>query len=154
RWMCTGGEAVPPDLPGRVFERLPIDFYNLYGPTEAAVEATWHKCQPGESRSSVPIGRPIANTRIYILDEFRRPAPIGVPGELWIGGAGVARGYLNKPDQTAERFLADPFCNEAGARIYRTGDRCRWRADGTLEYMGRLDQQVKVSGYRIELEEI
>lgn len=152
RWLSSGGEALPVDLPDRLFAILPVDLYNLYGPTETTVEATWWKCLLGDTRSSVPIGWPIANMQAYILDEFRNPAPLGVPGELWMGGVGVARGYLNDPDKTAERFVPNHFTGQG--RMYRTGDRCRWRADGSIEYYGRIDQQVKVSGYRIEVEEI
>lgn len=170
RWLTSGGEALPPDLPDKLFSLLPVDLYNLYGPTETTVESTWWKCQRGDTRPSVPIGWPIANMHAYILDEFRNPVPVGVPGELWMGGVGVTRGYLNSPDRTAERYFPDhigcetilaagqergprPSCH-VNPRLYRTGDRCRWRADGTIEYFGRLDQQVKVSGYRIEVEEI
>jgi amino acid adenylation domain-containing protein len=125
---------------------------NNYGPTESAVVAT-----SGEIRgtdSVLHIGRPIANTRIYILDEHLRPVPIGVAGELYISGDSVARGYLNRPDLTAERFLYDPFSSEPRARMYRTGDLARWQSDGTIEYVGRNDEQVKIRGYRIELGEI
>ncbi|HEX5356498.1 MAG TPA: amino acid adenylation domain-containing protein [Aquabacterium sp.] len=129
-------------------------FFNAYGPTEITVCATAHLCDPGQA-SAPPIGRPMANARVYVLDAHGHPTPTGVPGEIYIGGAGVARGYLNKADLSASRFLADPFCaGDAGARMYRTGDLGRWQADGTLVFLGRCDHQVKVHGLRIELGEI
>ena len=128
--------------------------FNAYGPTECTVCATAWACPAGPDSATVPIGRPIANTQIYILDARGDPAPIGVGGELYIGGAGVARGYLNRPDLTAERFVADPFSTEPGARMYKTGDLGRWTADGIIEYLGRNDFQVKIRGFRVELGEI
>jgi amino acid adenylation domain-containing protein len=154
RWVCCGGEPMPPDLPSRLFELLDVRLYNLYGPTEVAVDATYWPCRRGEERAVIPIGRPIANVQVYVLDTNRRPVPIGVPGELFVGGAGLARGYLNDPELTASRFVADPFSGVPGARLYRTGDRCRWLAEGCLEFLGRLDEQVKVRGYRIEVGEV
>ena len=154
RWVCCGGETMPPDLPARLFELLDVELYNLYGPTEAAVDATWWACRREGPRPVVPIGRPIANAQAYILDANRQPVAPGVPGELYIGGAGLARGYLNAPELTAERFVRDPFSDVPGARLYRTGDRCRWLADGAIEFLGRLDHQVKIRGYRIELGEV
>lgn len=154
RWLTCGGETLPADLPARLFAQLPADLYNVYGPTETAVVATAWPCPRTDQPSKLPIGWPIANVRAYVLDDRRQQAPIGVPGELWIGGSGVARGYLHDPHLTAQRFVPDTFDGSADARMYRTGDTCRWLPGGTLEYLGRLDRQVKISGYRIELEEL
>src|SRR5271157_6022592 len=128
------------------------ELHNLYGPTETAIEVTAWSSPAGTPATNVPIGRPIANTRIYILDRFREPVPIGEPGEIHIGGVQVGRGYLNRPELTAERFIANPFV--AGERLYRTGDLGRFRPDGTIEFLGRNDFQVKIRGFRIELGEI
>jgi acyl-CoA synthetase (AMP-forming)/AMP-acid ligase II len=128
-------------------------FINAYGPTEATIWASLYECR-GDERNNPPIGRPISNTQIYILDEQGAPVPIGVTGELYIGGAGVARGYLRRPDLTAERFVADPFAGAPGARMYRTGDLGRFLPDGNIEFLGRNDFQVKIRGFRIELGEI
>src|SRR5690606_31541290 len=128
--------------------------YNLYGPTEATIDSLFWHCERDDERPWVPIGRPIANSQAYILDARMQPVPPGVVGEIWIGGRGVGSGYLNRPDLTAERFLPDPFGEEPGALLYRTGDLGRFHPDGVVEFMGRADTQVKLRGYRIELGEI
>ncbi|HZV39330.1 MAG TPA: amino acid adenylation domain-containing protein, partial [Pseudoxanthomonas sp.] len=150
RALC-GGEPLPPTLAEALLSRCG-ELWNLYGPTETTVWSTC--CRVRDPERGISIGRPIANTTAWILDEQRQPCPPGVPGELCIGGAGVTLGYLGRAELTVERFLADPFDRRPQARLYRTGDRARWRADGTLEHLGRLDFQVKVRGYRIELGEI
>ncbi|HEX2252403.1 MAG TPA: AMP-binding protein, partial [Thermoanaerobaculia bacterium] len=162
RRVVASGEALSAATVGRFFERLPeAGLHNLYGPTEAAVDVSWHPCVPGEER--VPIGRPIANLRLHVVDRHLEPQPVGVPGELLLGGVGLARGYLARPGLTAERFVPDPFAAElgsgepaagAGGRLYRTGDLARWLPGGEVEFLGRLDHQVKVRGHRIELGEI
>ncbi|MFI5527229.1 amino acid adenylation domain-containing protein [Kitasatospora sp. NPDC051853] len=151
RRMVCSGEALPPDLVAAVDRRIGCELHNLYGPTEAAVDVTAVRCVPGEP---VTIGRPIANTRTHVVDSALRPTPVGVPGELLLGGVQLARGYLARPDLTADRFVPDPFGTEPGGRLYRTGDLARFRADGTIEYLGRLDHQVKIRGQRVELGEI
>jgi amino acid adenylation domain-containing protein len=154
RDVVASGEALPADLAQRFYARLGARLHNLYGPTEAAVDVTSFLAERAPGARGVPIGRPIANTRIHLLSLELRPVPIGVAGELYIGGVNLARGYAGRPDLTAERFLPDPLESGAGARLYRTGDLARHRADGAIEYLGRTDHQVKVRGFRIELGEI
>ncbi|HVS37748.1 MAG TPA: amino acid adenylation domain-containing protein, partial [Gemmataceae bacterium] len=151
--ILCGGEALPADLAVRLQARGAA-LWNLYGPTETTVWSTIHRVEPGQADGFVSIGQPIDNTQVHVLDARRRPVPVGSAGELYIGGAGVARGYLNRPELTAERFIPDPFSPAPGARLYRTGDLVRRRPDGTLHYLGRLDHQVKVRGFRVELGEI
>ena len=128
--------------------------HNLYGPTEAAIDVTYWACPRKSKAGIVPIGRPVANTHIYIVDKTGNPTPIGVPGELWIGGIQVARGYVNRPELTVERFIPDPFVADSAARVYKTGDLVRYRDNGVIEFLGRIDHQVKLRGFRIELGEI
>ncbi|MBZ4419893.1 non-ribosomal peptide synthetase/type I polyketide synthase [Myxococcus sp. RHSTA-1-4] len=154
RAVSVGGEACPLELARAHHEALPsVPLFNEYGPTEATIWSTVHRVRPDE-QGSVPIGRAVPGARVYLLDARRRLAPPGAPGEAYVGGAGVARGYLGQPVLTAERFVADPFDGRLGARMYRTGDLARWRADGTLEFLGRADAQVKVRGFRIEPGEV
>jgi amino acid adenylation domain-containing protein len=155
RRLYCGGEALPGALAERLAALLPATrLVNLYGPTEATIDATYHVYAPGEGGATIPIGRPIANTRVYVLDRRLQPVPVGVPGELYLGGAGLARGYHDRPGLTAERFVPDPFGAAPGGRLYRTGDLACLRPDGALEFLGRLDQQVKVRGFRIEPGEV
>jgi len=154
RLIVCSGEALPGPLAARCLAAWPGQLENLYGPTEAAVDVTWHPCTPEETQAAVvPIGRPIANTQVYVRDAAGQPAPIGVVGELYLGGVQIGRGYWGRPDLTAERFVPDPF-GAPGARLYRTGDLARYRPDGVIEYIGRADHQVKLHGNRIELGEI
>jgi amino acid adenylation domain-containing protein/natural product biosynthesis luciferase-like monooxygenase protein/thioester reductase-like protein len=154
RQVFASGEALSAELAQRFFERLPADLVNLYGPTEASVDVTHWRCERRRGARTVPIGRPIANTQIYVLDAARAPVPVGVAGELYIGGVGLARGYLGRPDLTAAAFVPDPFRGEPGARLYRTGDLARFLPDGNVEYLGRVDHQVKIRGVRVELAEV
>ena len=150
RALC-GGEPLPPSLAERLLE-AGVELWNMYGPTETTVWSTL--CRITDPKRKITIGRPIANTQVWVLDEQLKPCAIGQEGELCIGGAGVATGYFNRPDLTAEKFVPDPFAAAPGTCIYRTGDLARWCEDGTLEHLGRLDFQVKIRGYRIELGEI
>lgn len=161
RMVFVSGEALPVDLASKFLTRFKsTQLHNLYGPTEAAIDVSYWPCKAVDHLSSVPIGRPIANTQLYILNQHLQPVPIGVIGELYIGGVGIARGYRNRPDLTNERFLKNPFATEKDKLdqqnliLYRTGDAARYLPDGNIEYVGRLDQQVKLRGLRIELEEI
>ncbi|QCW27251.1 amino acid adenylation domain-containing protein [Lysobacter enzymogenes] len=151
RIVCSG-EALSGALRERLRQTLDRPLHNLYGPTEAAIDVTAWTCRDETAGSAVPIGAPIWNTQTYVLDAALRPVPQGVPGELYLAGTGLARGYLRRPGLTAERFIANPFA--PGQRMYRTGDLARWRADGQLDYLGRTDHQVKIRGLRIELGEI
>ncbi|HEX8116699.1 MAG TPA: amino acid adenylation domain-containing protein, partial [Pyrinomonadaceae bacterium] len=153
RVFC-GGEVLSAELQERFFALLDARLHNQYGPTETTVDVTCRDCGPGDAGRRPPIGRPIANTQIYILDRAMRPVPAGVSGELYVGGACLARGYYNAPGLTAEKFVPDPFSAEPGSRLYRTGDLARHLPDGEVEFLGRSDQQVKLRGYRIELPEI
>jgi amino acid adenylation domain-containing protein len=151
--VIASGEALSADLNFLFHQKLGAELHNLYGPTEAAVDVTAWPCSK-DNGATVPIGKPIANTRIYILDAEMQPTPVGVPGELCIGGVGLARGYWKRAGLTAERFVPDPVSGRHGERLYRTGDKAFWRRDGNVEYVGRLDHQVKIRGFRIELGEI
>ncbi|MGH8547300.1 MAG: amino acid adenylation domain-containing protein [Methylococcales bacterium] len=154
RTIVVAGEACWSDLIGRHYQALPqVSLFNEYGPTEGTVWSSVYRFQPEDAQTTVPIGRPISNIRIYLMDAHLNPVPIGVPGELYIGGAGLARGYLNRPALTAARFIPNPF-GEPGSKLYRTGDLARYRPDGNIEYLGRSDHQVKIRGYRIEPAEI
>lgn len=154
RQVFCSGEALPAEQVKRFFKRVNARLHNLYGPTEAAVDVTAWECLRDAPETVVPIGRPIANIRMRILDENLKSVPIGEPGELHIGGVGLARGYWNRPELTQEKFIPDPFAETEGDRLYRTGDLARYRPDGNIEYLGRLDFQVKLRGLRIELGEI
>ncbi|HEV2756821.1 MAG TPA: amino acid adenylation domain-containing protein, partial [Actinomycetota bacterium] len=156
RQLLTGGDVLSPRHVAAALERLPrTRLVAAYGPTESTTfTSCYDVARPADAASTVPIGRPISNTTVYILDPYGSPVPAGVPGEVHIGGAGVARGYVNRPGLTAERFVPDAFSGEPGARLYRTGDRARYLADGNIEFLGRVDHQVKIRGFRIEPGEI
>ncbi|GCE45199.1 glutamate-1-semialdehyde-2,1-aminomutase [Thermosporothrix hazakensis] len=157
RYLLIGGEQVTPRWARRVIEceHAPEHLLNGYGPTETTTFASWYHIQSlTEDTTIIPIGRPLANTELYVLDAFMRPVPVGIAGELYIGGDGLAWGYLNQPGLTAERFVPHPFSRKPGERLYRTGDKVRYRADGAIEFLGRFDNQVKIRGFRIEPEEI
>jgi amino acid adenylation domain-containing protein len=158
KWLITGGEASTWELKKKIEDAGTCTLLNHYGPTEATIGCcTFHTKEIDVSQwapATIPIGRPIANTQIYILDSHLSPVPVGVAGELCIGGKGIAAGYMNQPQQTAERFVADPFAGESNARMYRTGDLARFLPDGSVEFLGRIDQQVKIRGFRVEPAEI
>ncbi|HAA31666.1 MAG TPA: non-ribosomal peptide synthetase, partial [Cyanobacteria bacterium UBA8553] len=153
--VIVAGESCTQELVERHYQCVPqASLFNEYGPTEGTVWSSVYPCPPKELRLQVPIGRPIANTQIYLLDSRLQPVPIGVAGELYISGLGLARGYLNQPELTAQRFIPNPFSNEPGARLYKTGDLARYRTDGSIEFLGRCDRQIKRRGFRVELGEI
>ncbi len=154
RRVTCGGEILSVELHERFFDCLDAELHNLYGPTEATIGATFWMCQRGHQQLSVPIGRPINNTEVYLLDAHLQPVPIGVPAHIYLGGIALARGYLGQPALTAAQFVPHPFSQEGGARLYRTGDVGRYLADGSVEFVGRSDGQVKVRGYRVEVGEI
>jgi amino acid adenylation domain-containing protein len=154
RRVFCGGEVLSVALRERFFARSAAELHNLYGPTEASIDAAYWTCRRGHDPCMVPIGRPIANATAYILDAHLQPVPPGVLGELYVGGRGVAGGYLHRPALSAERFLGDPFDARPGTRLYRTGDLARYRRDGAIEFLGRSDRQVKVRGFRVEPDEI
>lgn len=155
RVVNLAGETLPGSLVHEIYEVSEVKHvFNLYGPSEDTTYSTYAHIPRTHNAANVPVGKPITNTQVYVLDERMEPLAIGAPGELFIGGAGLARGYLGHPALTAERFVPDPFSKRAGARLYRTGDWVRWRADGTLDFVGRIDHQVKIRGYRIEMGEI
>lgn len=151
--MC-GGEALTPQVVTRFQSRIGAKLYNVYGPTETIIDSTYWPCEECTPHCAVPIGRPIPNAQVYILDDLLRLLPIGAAGNLYIGGVGLARGYIGRPDLTAEKFIPDSFSGEPGARLYKTGDLARYRPDGNIEFLGRSDHQVKIRGFRIELGEI
>jgi amino acid adenylation domain-containing protein len=156
RQLLVGGDALSPVHVRKAVEGLPAcRLINGYGPTEGTTFTCCHTITTADTQgASIPIGRPIANTQVYLLDSNHRVTPIGEPGELCVAGDGLARGYLNQPELTAQKFVAHPFSNQSGARVYKTGDMARYRSDGVIEFLGRADSQVKISGYRIELAEI
>jgi acyl carrier protein len=150
--FLVGGERIDDSLWHHLAGSRTARFYNVYGPTECTVDTAVTRIS--EQASRPVIGKPISNVKVYVLDRFMQPLPLGVSGELYVGGAGLARGYVHRADQTAECFVPDPWSGISGGRLYRTGDLARWRKDGSLEFLGRIDRQVKVRGYRIELGEI
>jgi len=155
KYWVSSGEALSLELASRFLHSMPHSvLINLYGSSEVAADATCYDTRSYQSLTCIPIGRPIANTQIYLLDRYMQLVPIGVPGEFHVGGDGLARGYFNRPELTAVRFVPNPFTSEPGVLLYKTGDWARYLPDGNIEYLGRLDHQVKIRGFRIELGEI
>ncbi len=154
RFVLSGGEYLSAHLKDRFLARLKADLHNQYGQTETCIDVLYWTCSRDQQENTVPLGRPYGNTQIYILDTYLQPVPIGIAGELYVGGAGLARGYLRRPDLTADRFIPNPFGKAGKTRLYKTGDLARYRPDGTVEFLGRIDYQVKIRGFRIELGEI
>jgi amino acid adenylation domain-containing protein/non-ribosomal peptide synthase protein (TIGR01720 family) len=152
--VICGGQIMTGELQEQFFARLHANLHNFYGPSEASIDATSWTCEPDSAQRTVPIGRPITNVQVYLLDSQLSPVPVGVPGELHIGGVGLARGYLNQPQTTAEKFIPNPFSETPGSRLYKTGDLARYLESGVIEFCGRNDDQVKIRGFRIELGEI
>ena len=156
RYVLFGGEAADPRSAEKVLlHGAPENLLNVYGPTENTTFSTWYRVEDiSEGAVTIPIGRAIANTRVYILDTYLQPLPIGVPGEVYIGGDGLAKGYLNRLELTAEKFIPNPFSDDPQARLYKTGDLACYLPDGNIKFLGRQDYQVKIRGFRIELGEI
>jgi amino acid adenylation domain-containing protein len=155
RRVVTGADVLPVSVQNQYFATCPsVPLLNVYGQTESSVDGTWWTCRPLEGRTAVPIGRPIANTRVYVLDQDMQPVPVGVPGELYMGGICLAHGYQGQPALTAERFVPNPFADGRHTRLYRSGDLARWLPDGSLDLLGRNDLQIQIRGIRVELEEI
>jgi amino acid adenylation domain-containing protein len=152
--VTCGSDSMLAEVKERYFEQIGGELMYMYGPCEASIGSTFHKCEPGGDEHIVTVGKPVSNTQIYILDSHMNPLPAGLYGEIYIGGVGVTRGYLHKPDMTSEKFLPDPFGKEPGGRLYRTGDKGRYRPGGNLEFGGRIDDQVKIRGFRIELGDV
>jgi long-subunit acyl-CoA synthetase (AMP-forming) len=153
-WSCSG-EVLSGELARRFRQGFPeATLLNIYGASEVAADVTWHEVGEKDAGATVPIGKPISNTQLYVLDPHRNPVPVGVRGEIYVGGEGLALGYWNRPELTAERFVENPIAPEESKRLYRTGDLGRWRGDGEIEYLGRVDTEVKLRGMRIDLGEI
>jgi amino acid adenylation domain-containing protein len=152
--ITCAGEALTMELRDRFYARTKAGMYNLYGPTEASLAVTYHLCERAGAEKTIPIGRPMRNARIYLLDQNLRSVPVGIPGELYIGGVAPGRGYLKRADLTADKFIPDPFSERGGERLYKTGDLARYQLDGAIQFLGRIDHQVKIRGMRLELGEV